>query len=127
MPYHTVLLARAYDIAERIEEALAALDESLQIVEKTGERWLEVEIHRHKGQLLLRQGHVDAAEKHYLTALSSARKQGAKLWELRAATSLARLRREHRDSTARSRTAEQRQVLRNRQGGPERLRPSHEP
>ena len=49
------------------------------------------ELYRHKGQLLLRQGHPDRAEKHYLTALSSARKQGAKLWELRAATSLARL------------------------------------
>jgi len=67
---------------------------ALQIVERTGERWLEAELHRHKGQLLLRQGHPDAAEEFYYKALCIAREQEAKLWELRAAVSLARLRRD---------------------------------
>ena len=49
---------------------------------------------RHKGQLLLRQGHSDAAVELYRRALSIAEEQGAKLWELIAATSLARLRRD---------------------------------
>jgi predicted ATPase len=44
--------------------------------------------------LLLRQGHSEAAEDLYLKALSIAEEQGAKLWELRAAASLARLRRD---------------------------------
>jgi predicted ATPase len=73
---------------------LAALDEALQIMERTGERWFEAELRRHKGQLLLRQGHSEAAEELYLKALSIAQEQEAKLWELRAAAGLARLRRD---------------------------------
>ena len=69
-------------------------DGALQTVEKTGERWLEAELYRHKGQLLLRQGHPAAAEELYRKALGIAAEQGAKLWELRAAMSLARLRRD---------------------------------
>jgi predicted ATPase len=67
------------------------LDEALQIVERTGERFFAAELNRHKGQLLMRQGHSEAAEEHYRKALSIAEEQGAKLWELRAAISLARL------------------------------------
>jgi len=63
-------------------------------VERTGERWLEAELHRQKGELLLRQGHSEAAEELYCKALDIAREQEAKLWELRAAASLARLRRD---------------------------------
>ena len=55
-------MAKAREVADQIEEAVDLLDDSLQIVERTGERWLEAEQHRHKGQLLLRQGHIDAAE-----------------------------------------------------------------
>lgn len=58
---------------------------------KTGERWLVAELDRHKGQLLLRKGHAEAAEELYRKALSIAEAQGAKLWELRAAVGLARL------------------------------------
>jgi tetratricopeptide (TPR) repeat protein len=50
------------------------------------------ELNKHKGQLLHRQGYPEAAEKRYRKALSIAEEQGAKLWELRAAASLARLR-----------------------------------
>ncbi len=62
--------------------------------ERTGERWFAAELNRHKGQLLLRQGHTEAAEELYRKALSIAEEQEAKLWELRAAASLARLRRD---------------------------------
>jgi class 3 adenylate cyclase/predicted ATPase len=94
MPYHTGLLARACEIAGQIEEGLTIFDEALQIVDSTGDRFLEAELNRHKGQLLLRQGHSEAAEELYRKALSIAEEQGAKLWELRAAASLARLRRD---------------------------------
>jgi predicted ATPase len=81
------------------------LDEALQIVERTGERWFAAELNRHKGQLLLRQGHSEAAEELYRNALTIAEEQEAKLWELRAAVSLARL---HRDQ---GRRAEARELL----------------
>ena len=92
MAYYIALLAAACEIAGRIGEAVTLLDEALQIVERTGERWLEAELNRHNGQLLLRQGHTEAAEELYSKALSIAQEQEAKLWELRAAVSLARLR-----------------------------------
>ena len=94
VPHFVALLARACEIAGQVEEAEALLDDALQIVEKTGERWFAAELNRHKGQLLLRQGHPEAAEELYRKALSIAREQEAKLWELRAAASLARLRRD---------------------------------
>jgi len=81
------------------------LDDAFQIVEKTGVRWLAAELNRQKGQLLLRQGHVEAAEELYRKAVSIAIEQEAKLWELRAAASLARLRRDQ------GRTAEARDLL----------------
>ena len=88
------LLGRASEIAGQIEEALTLLDDALRIVERTGERWLAAELNRHKGQLLLQQGHSGAGEELYRRALSIAEQQGAKFWELRAAASLARLRRD---------------------------------
>jgi predicted ATPase len=94
VPDHIALLASACEIAGHIEEALALLDDALQIVERTGARWFAPELNRRKGQLLLRQGHSEAAEELYRKALSIAEEQGAKLWELRAAASLARLRRD---------------------------------
>ena len=52
--------------------------------------------------MLLRQGHAEAAEEQYRKAVSIAREQEAKLWELRARASLARLRRDQgRDPEAR--------------------------
>jgi class 3 adenylate cyclase/predicted ATPase len=93
MPHHTALLARACDIAGQIDEALTALDDALQIAGRTGEHWLDAELNRHKGQLLLRQGHSEAADELFRKALSIAEEQEAKLWELRAAVNLARLRR----------------------------------
>jgi predicted ATPase len=68
------------------------LDDAMQTAERTGERWFEAELYRHKGQLLLRQGRTQAAGELYQKALSIAREQQAKLWELRAAVSLAQLR-----------------------------------
>jgi predicted ATPase len=93
-PYHIALLAGACEIAGQVEEAVTQLDDALQIAERTGAPWFAAELNRHKGQLLLRQGHSEPAEELYRKALSIAEEQGAKLWELRAAVSLARLRRD---------------------------------
>jgi len=105
MPHYTALLARACEIAGQIEEGLTLLDDALHIVKRTGERWFAAEVNRYKGQLLLRQGQSEAAEELYRKALSIAEEQGAKLWELRAAASLAQL---HRDQ---GRRAEARDLL----------------
>jgi len=91
MPHNLALLAAAYEIAGQIDEAATQLDDALQIVDRTGERWFAAELHRRKGGLLLRQGQSEAAEELYCKALTIAREQEAKLWELRAAVSLARL------------------------------------
>ena len=103
--YFIALLAIACEIAGQIEEAVTQLDDALQIAERTGARWFAAELNRHKGQLLLRQGHTEAAEEFYCTAMSMAREQEAKLWELRAAVSLARFRRDQ------NRRAEARDLL----------------
>jgi len=92
--YHISLLAGAYEIAGQIEEAVISLNEALKIAKRTSERWLAAELNRHKGELLLREGHPEAADELYHKALSIAREQEAKLWELRATASLARLRRD---------------------------------
>jgi class 3 adenylate cyclase/predicted ATPase len=92
MPHHTALLAGACEIAGQIDEAASLLDDALQTIDRTGERWFAAELNRLKGQLMLRQGHSEAAEELYCKALNIAQEQEAKLWELRAAVSLARLR-----------------------------------
>src|SRR5262249_17920097 len=76
------------------EEAVTLLDDALDIVDRMGQHWFAAEVNRHKGRLLLRQGQTEAAEGLYRKAVSIARRQEAKIWELRAAVSLARLRRD---------------------------------
>ncbi len=91
-PYCLAMLADAHRKAGQPEEGLAALDEGLALVEKTGERFYEAEIHRLKGELLLAQGADEAeVEEHYKQAIEVARELGAKSWELRAVMSLSRL------------------------------------
>jgi predicted ATPase len=91
--YHIALLAKACEIAGQFEEAMSLVNNALQIAQKIGERWFAAELYRHKGQLMLRQGDFDAAEELYRQALMTSKEQDAKLWELRAADSLAKLRR----------------------------------
>jgi predicted ATPase len=104
-PYYIVLLAGACEFAGDTEEAATLLDDALHIAERTRERWLDAELYRHEGRLRLRQGDIEAADELYHKALSIAREQEAKLWELRAAASLALL---HRDQ---GRQAEARDLL----------------
>jgi predicted ATPase len=87
-------MAEALGRAGQIAEGLAAIEEALAWTERTDERWRIAELLRLKGELLLLQGApgaATAAEDHFRQALDWARRQGALSWELRAATSLARL------------------------------------
>jgi predicted ATPase len=62
----------------------------LALISETNERW-KAELHLRKGELLLALSVADKAERSFREALAVARDQSAKLWELRAAISLARL------------------------------------
>ena len=102
LPHYMALEAAACEITGQAEECLTLLDDALGIIERTEERWFAAELNRHKGELLLRRGDFETAEELYRKALSVANEQEAKLWELRAAMSLARLRRDQdRPSEAR--------------------------
>ena len=93
-PYFRSLLADAYLHAGRPDDGIAAVEDGLAIVERTADRCVEAELHRLKGELLLKQGGPDAtgdAETCFNTAIDIARSQGSLSFELRAATSLARL------------------------------------
>jgi predicted ATPase len=92
-PLHLALLAEALALAGELEEALAALDDALAKAAVSGERGWDAEIHRLRGELTGRLPHPDPAkaEESFRTALAIAREQGTRGYELRAATSLARL------------------------------------
>ena len=89
---YSARLGEAYGRIGQAEEGLRLLAEALAVVDK-GDRWYEAELHRIKGELLLRQAVPDApqAEACFQQALAVARRQQAKSWELRAAMSLSRL------------------------------------
>jgi predicted ATPase len=94
VPFFLALLAEAYGEAGREEEGLAALDEALAIVDKSGkdgERLWDAELSRVKGELLLGNSDAVQAEACFHEALRIARAQGAKSWELRASVSLCHL------------------------------------
>jgi len=81
------------EAGEPAQASLAVLDEGIAVANKIGERWYEAELHRLRGECLLTLATPDqaAAEAAFVRALEVARGQGAKMWELRAATILARL------------------------------------
>jgi predicted ATPase len=93
MPYFLSLLAGVHARAGEPAKGLGLLAEALGLAERTGERWFEAELHRGRGELLLGLPEHDrnAAEAYFRQAIGIAQEQQAKLWELRAATSLARL------------------------------------
>jgi predicted ATPase len=90
-PYFLALLAEAHGRVGQPAEGLKHLSEAVAIAEVTQERDFEAEVRRVRGELLVAVGDRAAAEESYVTALAVAQRQSAKLWELRAATSLARL------------------------------------
>ena len=82
-------LASAYASAGQPEIGMELLDEAVQVVEPTGERFFEAELYRLRGTVLLRLGQKSEAEAELRRALAIAQRQQARWWELRAATSLA--------------------------------------
>ncbi len=101
VPYYLTLLAEVYTKSGHVAEGLSALAEGLEILDTRGANFYTAELHRLKGELLLIQTHQEVEDKEqtaqveaetcFHQALDVARHQQAKSWELRAATSLARL------------------------------------
>jgi class 3 adenylate cyclase/predicted ATPase len=93
MPLYLPHLARAHGELGKFEEAWRRIGEAMTAVETTKENWCEADIHRTAGELTLMSPEADAAkaEAYFSRALAVAREQQAKSWELRAATSMARL------------------------------------
>lgn len=98
------------------QEGLRTLREALDVVGRTGERWYEAELYRLMGELLLNDecktmnaepgtqragvpSQVAEVEACFQRAIEIAQKHHAKSWELRAATSLARLWRQQGKTT----------------------------
>ena len=91
-PHFLGLLAEAFINSGEIDQGAEALAEALAAADSTGQRYYESELYRLKGELLLVGGKAtDEIEQSFLQAIAIARRQNAKSFELRAATSLCRL------------------------------------
>jgi predicted ATPase len=83
----------AYAELAQLNDAWRCIDEAIEKVERSKEKWCEAEVHRIAGEIALKSPRPDAAkvDKYFERALAVARQQQAKSWELRAAMSIARL------------------------------------
>jgi len=92
-PYWRLILVQAFVLAGQIDSALRVTEEALALSSGTGEVWLDSELYRQRGSLLLQMApwNPGLAEKSLRQAIQTARRQSARLFELRAATTLARV------------------------------------
>jgi predicted ATPase len=95
------VLASAYLDSAELRQASATLDEALSVATETRALYFFPEALRTKGKLLLLQDpdYPEAAQKYSQQAVTMAREQGARSFELRASISLARLWRDQRKHT----------------------------
>ena len=85
-------LTRAYAELGQFDDAWRCIGEAMTAVETTKETWSEAEVHRTAGEIALLSSRPDGAKEAYFErALTVARTQKARSYELRAATNLARL------------------------------------
>jgi class 3 adenylate cyclase/predicted ATPase len=91
--YYLGLLAQTCERADQTDEALDLIDTALATADRMGERWFEAELHRLQGEWLAahRRKERQRSEACFHRAIDVAQSQDAKMFELRASTSLARL------------------------------------
>jgi class 3 adenylate cyclase/predicted ATPase len=87
-PFGLSLLATGLMESRQLERALEAVERAVAMAERTGERFYLAELMRLKGEILARAGSTAQAERALRDAIELARRQAAKLFELRAAVSL---------------------------------------
>jgi hypothetical protein len=85
------LSADMYGIAGQAGTGFSKLSEAESLIQTTGERWHEAEVHRPRGKLLRATGEDTNAEVSFRRAVTISQEQSAKLFEFRASASLARL------------------------------------
>ena len=90
-PLSLGLLAKSHAELNQHQEASRCIDEALALVKTTQERWCAAEIERLAGETALMSRNATKAQACFERAISTARQQQAKSWELRATISLARL------------------------------------
>jgi class 3 adenylate cyclase/predicted ATPase len=92
-PWHLWHLAMAYAELGQPDDARHCIDDAIDKVERSKEKWCEAEVHRIAGEIALKSLAPDTekAENYFDRALAVARQQQTKSWELRAAMSMARL------------------------------------
>jgi predicted ATPase len=92
-PMHLQYLAMAHAKLGQLDDARRCIDDALDKVERSNERWCEAEVHRFVGEIALKSlaPETEKAELYFEGALAVARQQNTKSWELRAAMSMARL------------------------------------
>ncbi len=90
-PYMLAVLASANADLGKPGEALELLKDAFAATEISGERWWQAELHRLRGRLLVARGQHDESEACFRSAIEVSSGQRARMLELRAATSLARL------------------------------------
>jgi class 3 adenylate cyclase/predicted ATPase len=88
-----IAIAEAEAHAGDVDRSIAILDEALTTCERTGHRAFEAELHRVRGEMLLKRdpANLAIAEEAFQTAIAIARRQATRSFELRAALSLAKL------------------------------------
>ena len=96
IPLHMSCLAVVHRDLDRFDEAWRCINEAMAAIETTGERWYEAEVLRVGGETAMMSPELDTAkaEMFFARALGVARQQQTKSWELRAAMSMARLKRD---------------------------------
>ena len=87
--FHLILLAEAEVMAKGLDEGVGHLAEAEQLMGEI--RWAEAELHRVRGELLRASQDPAGAERSLCRSMDIAQQRSTKFWELRAATSLARL------------------------------------
>src|SRR5713101_250501 len=92
-PWRRGVLAEGYSKNGRLDDAGKELRRAVEAAEQTGQHFFDAELCRISGEIALRSDPRDqmAAERYFLSAISVAKRQEARSWELRATTSLARL------------------------------------
>ena len=90
-------LAAAHASLNQFDDAQRSISVAMTAMETSKETWFDAEVNRMAGVIALMSAEPDAgkAEEYFERALSVARQQQAKSWELRAAMSMARFWRDH--------------------------------
>jgi hypothetical protein len=90
LPLHGTMLATAYQRTGRVADGLTLIGNLLKMVERTGVQFMEAELYRVRAEPLL-SANVDESEEALHRGLAIAREQQARIFEMRIATTLARI------------------------------------